>query len=118
MTEMSLAELKRVRLRLQKRKAKSKRRKDIARRKTAKKKVVWRKKLAARKSVFRKNWPDLTFLNQVMRENGLDIGDRKTANSYWYEPLAKEAAMLVFLNDGEKNFDRVNFGIRHVAMPL
>jgi hypothetical protein len=42
----------------------------------------------------------------------------KTANSYWYEPLAEEAAMLVFLNDSEKIFDRVNFGIRHVAMPL
>jgi hypothetical protein len=36
----------------------------------------------------------------------------------WYEPLAEEAAMLVFLNDSEKVFDRSNFGIGLVAVPL
>jgi len=49
MTEMSLAELKRVRLRRQKRNMKSKRRKDIAKRKMVKKKLEVSKKLATRK---------------------------------------------------------------------
>jgi hypothetical protein len=53
MTEMSLAELKRVRLRLQKRSSKSNRRKDIARRKTAKKEELTRKG-AVRKTYERK----------------------------------------------------------------
>jgi len=53
MTEMSLAELKRVRLRLQKRKEQSKRRKDISRRKMAKKEELTRKG-AVRKTYERK----------------------------------------------------------------
>ena len=49
MTELSLAELKRVRLRRQRRKVKSKRRKDIRERKMAKVMLELSKKLAARK---------------------------------------------------------------------